>query len=130
MPRIPRGAVALAMSQAAKSPMLHRHGAVIWKNGSILGAGYNFQHTTDLQLKSRRRFSIHGERDALAGLRGDQIRGASMLAIRIKPTGGLSFGAPCKGCTKLLRRKGVKVVYWYDELGNLSCTYLQHGTQE
>ena len=112
----------LAIQQASKSPMLHRHGAVIWKNKTVLGAGYNYSKTTS--NKDGRKCSIHSEKDALAGLRQDQIHGSNMLAIRIRPDGTLSSGAPCKGCTKLLTRKGVKKVYWYDSTSNLNCTYL------
>jgi deoxycytidylate deaminase len=122
MAKIPQSAIELAVSQAKKSPMLHQHGAVIWKNNVIMGAGYNYYKTPP--SKGRRRFSIHGERDALNGLRQDQIYGASMLAIRIRNDGSISSGAPCKGCSKLLKRKGIAKVYWYDDESNLNCTYL------
>lgn len=124
MPKLPRGVLELAVSQAKKSVMLHKHGAVIWKSGTILGAGYNQPKQPPTQ-PVKRRYSIHGERDALAGLRADQIHGSSMLAVRVRSNGTLSFGSPCRGCTKLLSRKGVSTVYWFDELGNLNATYLR-----
>jgi len=124
MAKLPRGVLELAMSQAKKSVMLHQHGAVIWKGGTILGAGYNQPKQPPTQYV-KRRYSIHGERDALAGLRADQIYGSSMLAVRVRANGTLSFGSPCRGCLKLLARKGVNSVYWYDALGNLNCTYLR-----
>ena len=40
--KLPNGVLELAKSQAAKSPMSHMHGAVIWKKGKIIGAGYNY----------------------------------------------------------------------------------------
>lgn len=123
MAKLPQGALDLAISQAKKSPMLHQHGAVIWKNNTIMGAGYNYHKAPPSD--TARRYSIHSEKDALTGLRQDQIYGASMLAIRIRSDGTVSSGAPCKGCTKLLTRKGIKKVYWYDDEENLNCTYLQ-----
>ena len=123
MAKLPQGALDLAISQAKKSPMLHRHGAVVWKNNTIMGAGYNYPKVPP--TTNKRRFSIHSERDALNGLRQDQIYGASSLAIRVRPDGTLSSGAPCKGCAKLLKRKGIARAYWYDEQGDLNCTYLQ-----
>ena len=110
----------LAISQAKKSPMVHKHGAVIFKNKTILGAGFN-QHNAPPN-DSKRKFSIHSEKNALLGLRQDQIYGASMLAIRINASGQITSGAPCKGCSKLMKRKGIKKCYWFDENNNLICT--------
>tara|TARA_Y100000310_G_scaffold269004_1_gene281927 strand:+ start:979 stop:1347 length:369 start_codon:yes stop_codon:yes gene_type:complete len=121
--KLPNGVLELATSQALKSIMLHKHGAVIWKGNKILGAGYNF-HVAPPD-DSKRRFSIHSERDALKGLRGDQIYNSNMLAVRVRKDGSISSGAPCKGCRKLLIRKGVSKAYWFDEEGSLNCTYLK-----
>lgn len=110
----------LAVSQAKKSSMIHKHGAVVFKNKTILGAGFN-QHNGPPH--SKRKFSIHSEKSALTGLRQDQIYGASMLAVRVNNSGELISCAPCRGCTKLMKRKGIKRCYWFDENNNLNCTY-------
>lgn len=109
----------LAVSQAMKSPMLHRHGAVIFKRNDVLGAGYNHPKNLD----SIRRCSIHSEKDAMKGLHESQLRGASVLAIRLNKSDEIVSGAPCKGCSKLMKRKGILKCYWYDTNGNLNCTY-------
>lgn len=112
----------LAISQALKSPMRYKHGAVVFKDKGVIGAGYNW---SDLPpTTEKRKFSIHSERDALKGLRADQIRGADILAIRVRRDGTVSTGACCKGCTKLLRRKGIRRVFYYDKNGDFTCTYL------
>lgn len=120
--KLPQGVVELAISQAKKSPMVHKHGAVVWKTKRILGAGYNYHNTPPSD--STRRFSIHSERDALFGLAASQINNSSMLAIRVNSSGELISCKPCKGCYKLLKRKGVKKVYWHDDQLNLNCTFL------
>ena len=120
--KLPNGALELAVSQALKSPMQHKHGAVIWKKGQILGAGYNYHMSAP--SSKQRQFSIHSEKDCLSGLRGDQIYSADMLAVRVKKDSSLSHGAPCKGCRKLLRRKGIRKVFWFDEDYQISCTRL------
>ena len=120
--KLPKGVFDLAFSQALKSNMTHSHGAVIWKSNKILGAGYNYHISAP--TSTSRPVSIHSEKSALVGLRGDQIYGANMLAIRVTKAGQLSHGGPCKGCRKLLKRKGVLSVYWFDEDGNLCCTKL------
>tara|TARA_R100000951_G_scaffold17000_1_gene13516 strand:+ start:90 stop:458 length:369 start_codon:yes stop_codon:yes gene_type:complete len=112
----------LAVTQAHKSPMHYRHGAVIWKGKDILGTGYNFPAAPPTMDK--RRFSIHSERDCLKGLRGDKIFNAELLCVRVTPSGALSSSKPCRGCMKLLRRKGLKNVYWFNEEGKLKKTRL------
>jgi deoxycytidylate deaminase len=120
--KFPKGALELATSQAMKSIMTHKHGSVIWKGNTILGAGYNFHIAPPTTTK--RRFSIHAERDCLKGLRGDMIYGANLLVVRVRRDGSLSHGGPCKGCRKLMERKGIKNCYWFDELGNVCCTQM------
>lgn len=110
----------LAVTQALKSPMLHRHGAVIWKRNQVLGAGYNHSNTFS---DSARRHSVHSEKDAMKGLHESQLRGASVLAIRLNKSDEIVSGAPCKGCSKLMKRKGISKCYWYDTNNNLNCTY-------
>ena len=118
--KLPRGVLELAISQATKSPMQHRHGAVIWKGKTIIGAGYN--HHLSAPTPNNRKVSIHSEKDCLTGLRGDQVYGANVLAVRVTKAGQLSSGGPCKGCQKLLGRKGVNKIYWFDDEGNLNFT--------
>jgi len=120
--KLPRGVLELAVSQSQKSNMQQKHGAVIWKSKTILGAGYN-QHAS-ISSQSKRKFSIHAEKDCLVGLRGDQIYGSNILVVRISKSGSLSHSEPCNGCKKLLKRKGVVKAYWFDNQGNLSITYI------
>lgn len=113
----------LAVTQARKSPMQQRHGAILWKGNRIIGTGYNWPVAPP--GGEGRRFSIHAERDALKGLRADQIYGSSLLCVRITPGNErLASSQPCRGCSKLLRRKGVASVYWFDAEGNLNRTFL------
>jgi len=102
-----------ASSQACKSPMSYRHGSVVFKGNQILGAGYNWPVAPP--GGENRRFSIHSERDALKGLRGDQIYGSDIFSVRVTKAGAFANAAPCTGCQKLLKRKGIRKVYWYNE---------------
>tara|TARA_B100000035_G_scaffold207211_1_gene177251 strand:+ start:607 stop:975 length:369 start_codon:yes stop_codon:yes gene_type:complete len=120
--KLPNGVLELAKSQAAKSPMSHMHGAVIWKKGKIIGAGYNYPISAP--NITQRQVSIHSEKDCLNGLHSNQIFDSCVLTVRVTKNGDMLNGQPCKGCKKLLKRKGVKKVYWYDSELNLSVTYL------
>tara|TARA_Y100000034_G_C6626507_1_gene273308 strand:+ start:96 stop:467 length:372 start_codon:yes stop_codon:yes gene_type:complete len=122
MMKVPEDYLTLAVTQARKSPMHYKHGSVIWKSGRILGAGYNFPIAPP--GGNKRRFSIHAERDCLKGLRGDEIYGADLLSVRIVSEDAMGASKPCKGCMKLLRRKNLKSVYWFDSGGRLNRTFL------
>lgn len=115
--KLPNGTIEIASSQACKSPLGYRHGAVVFKGNKILGAGYNWPKA--LPGGENRQFSIHSERDALKGLRKDQIRGSDMFCIRVTRGGNYGLAAPCLGCQKLLKRKGIRKVHWLDDQGKL-----------
>ena len=117
MKKIPSGILEVASSQACKSPMGYRHGSVVFKGNKILGAGYNWPVAPP--GGEARRFSIHSERDALKGLRGDQIYGSDVFSVRVTKSGGLANAAPCVGCQKLLKRKGIRKVYWFNGSGKI-----------
>ena len=88
--------------------MSFRVGAVLFKGRNILGTGYAHR-TTHKNINTQQ--SIHAERACVAGLRHDVIRGADMIIVRINPQGEMMPIDPCKGCKKLLQRKGVRKVY-------------------
>ena len=115
--KLPNGILELASLQATKSPMGYRHGSVIFKGNNILGAGYNWPVAPP--TVEHRRFSIHSERDALKGLRGDQVYGSDIFSVRVTSGGAFANAAPCKGCRKLLKRKGVRKVHYFDEDGTI-----------
>jgi deoxycytidylate deaminase len=120
--KLPNGVLDLAISQALKSPMSHMHGAVIWKKGKIIGAGYNYHLAAP--TPTQRQISIHSEKDCLNGLHSNQIFNSSVLTVRVAKNGDMLNGQPCKGCKKLLKRKGIKKIYWFDSEAHLSVTYL------
>ena len=111
--KLPAGIIELASSQATKSPMGYRHGSVVFKGNNIIGAGYNWPAAPPTD--EHRRFSIHSERDALKGLHGTQILGSNVFSVRVTKGGALANAAPCTGCRKLLKRKGIKNVYWIED---------------
>ena len=115
--KFPNGMIETACSQACKSPLGYRHGSVIFKGNKILGAGYNWPVAPPGGEK--RQFSIHSERDALKGLRSDQVRGSDIFSVRVTRGGSYALAAPCKGCQKLLKRKGIRKVHWFNEDGKI-----------
>lgn len=116
----------LAKQQARKSIALYRHGAILIKKGEILGAGFNINHfrNTDVFV-DRPTPSHHAEERAMVGLRHDQIRGSTIMVIRIDNNNGcnLKMSKPCKRCLSLMKRKGIRKVIFStgteDEFDNI-----------
>ena len=104
--------IGLAIQQAKKSPMNFRIGAVLFSGREILGCGHNYHNHW---MVKNFRMSVHAEADAMIGLRHDMIRKADMVIIRIGRAGDILPGTPCKKCSNLLARKGIKRVYCFDE---------------
>lgn len=102
--------VVTAVTEAAKSPMLFRHGAVvIGKRGDIKGKGYNNYISAGRGIELGRRRSIHAERAALMKLSVEERRDVVVVAVRVGEGGDLREGAPCKGCQSFMKRCGVRV---------------------
>jgi len=108
--------VGVAISEAVKSPMLFRHGAVVVsERGEVRGRGYNNYISAGRGVEVGRRRSIHAERAALRKLSVEERRGVVVIAVRVGEGGDLREGAPCKGCQSFMRRCGVRVcVYRLD----------------
>ena len=118
----------LLASEAKKSPMQYRHGAVIVKKGKILGSGYNI-HCQPPRLENiyriqRKNPSIHAEMSCLKGLRHDQIRGSDIFVGRISKKGEFRMSYPCKRCISLLTRKGIKKVLYTKNPHSFGVIYL------
>ena len=120
--KLPHVVLNLAISQAHKSPLDYKHGAVIFYRKTILGAGFNWPKGP--MTYEKKVHSIHAERDCLAGLRHDQIQGASLLSVRVGPEGSMKCSAPCEGCRKLLTRKLIRCVFYFDYYGKMNCIWL------
>ena len=102
----------LAIKEALKSKMRYKHGSVIFNNQGILGSGYSWSRFKPNQ--EQKVLSIHSERDALKGIPVRYLRGAFMLNVRVTKIGLLTCSKPCVGCQKLLKRKGLLKIYYYE----------------
>lgn len=101
-----------AVTLAHKSTMTQRHGAVIVKNGEIIGEGYN--HHAQYMCHS---WSCHAEVDAIMSLRSKdrkQLNDATLIVVRVGGKGGnqIKHSKPCEGCKKAIEKAGIKRVFY------------------
>ena len=108
----------VAYKEGSKSVLGYRFGAVVWKGGKILQSGYNHMQMNPLDI-SGRPYSIHAEKDALKGLRLRETYGAALLCMRVTATKTMNPSRPCRGCLKLLKRRRLKEIWYYNHAGIL-----------
>jgi len=113
--------IELAKVQARKSVVRHQHGAVLLDSkGKVINTGYNYALYSTKPNNERRPHCIHAEQAALTGLRGQRVRGCSMVIVRLNARDELKMSKPCKRCWNLLTRKGIQCVVYSNETGGLT----------
>ena len=99
--------VKLAAKLALRSPHhQQRHAAIVLKGGAVLALGYNHD-------------SRHAEAVALGKLWPSKRRGATLLSLRLKPSGSIGLAKPCRRCEKLCREAGLARVYFSTASGDV-----------
>lgn len=111
-----------AARMARKSEMLHRHGAVIVRQGEIVAKGYNkrtnvFHHS----------YSFHAEVSCLIDLKRRfpneskcrrWLKDTKMFLVRVGPDAQgnpLKNSLPCKNCSCAIREAGIPIVFYSSE---------------
>jgi tRNA(Arg) A34 adenosine deaminase TadA len=108
---------------AQKSPLFLRHGAICFKGPKILGEGYNDTRPSPWAWQTLRKNipenhvhfrNSHAEVSCMRNVGEKALRGADMMVVRIgRPLGQeLRFSRPCKYCHALLKKKGIRKVYY------------------
>ena len=88
-----------------------RVGCVIARRSSVIGLGFNDGIKT--HAKSNHPYkSIHAEFDAVLSARGADVSGCTAYVCRVLKNGELAMAKPCVHCEAMLRKLGIKEV-WY-----------------
>ena len=111
-------AMALLSAQRSKDPNT-KVGAVIVKNGVIIGTGYNgtprkFKGTFNWNSEEKYNYVIHAEMNAVANA---QSVGVSVVGADIYLT-----MSPCHDCIKLLIQNQIRRVYYLKEYKDFELT--------
>ena len=89
-----------------------KHGALVIKNGKIIGAGVNAmrgQASVQATSKSWRGSYIHAEEAAIRNA-GTRASGATLFVARVNAKGLPLVSEPCVRCSGLIARYGIKRV--------------------
>ena len=109
----------IAIEEALRSEHAVKHGAVLMKNGKIINSARN-QYCTRQRIRmfnAQRIWSIHAEMNVLNGIPKSVTKGADLYVVRVTPYGSHEFmnSKPCKICSSLCRKAGIKNVYYSTE---------------
>jgi len=100
---------------ALKSSMKVRVGALLIKNGKVIGVGYNTLKR-DFYRKGQGgyrsgKFSIHAEQACINSCNRKDLKGSTLILIKINKCGEIKEGGCCAMCSSILRKyKIVKVI--------------------
>lgn len=97
---------------------VHKMGAVIIRNGNLIGGGWNKNHS---HPRSRSyAHTIHAELAAIimAGWWHGTLD-ADLYVVRITKAGSMATSKPCSDCMDLIRDAGIKSVTYISETGEV-----------
>lgn len=103
---------------------LARLGAILVKDGVIIGKGKNTRRSHPLQFrfsKSSVKISLHAEiaaiADALRKYDEEDLKGSTIYVARILKSGSTGKAKPCSVCQEALKHFGIEAVFWteYEE---------------
>lgn len=103
-----------AVDEAKKSTFHIKVGAVIFNKSKFVSSGHNHANRSIKKHHPRFRkteYSIHAEVDAIIKAKTD-LKGKSILIVRINNNDKFRLAKPCKYCLKYIRHVGIKRIYY------------------
>ena len=98
----------VAIKEANKSTMLHKHACVIVNKKKIVACAHN------VYLNSTA-YSIHAETNAINQLKKytqKDIKHCAMYVVRIGPNMTMKYSKPCTNCMRTINTLGISKVYY------------------
>lgn len=102
----------IAKKLSKKSTYVHQLGAVITKKNKIVGMGFNNPYKTHPQSNNDFK-NIHAELDAILDVENKKdLQGSVLYVYREHKNGQPANSKPCKYCKMLIKKAGIKKVYY------------------
>lgn len=106
--------IKLAISEAEKSDHKQRVGCVIFDKKIILSKGHNSSQKSVKKLHPKFQrwiYSVHAEVDAIIKAKKN-LKGTSLLVIRINKNKQFRLSKPCKNCMKYIEHVKIKKIFY------------------
>jgi tRNA(Arg) A34 adenosine deaminase TadA len=95
---------------ANKSTMQHKHAAILYRNGDIIGSGFNYQ----VDYMSHQ-YSCHAEVAAIQNCNKKDkknLSDATLIVIRIGKDNEPRLSKPCCNCQQMIKKHGIKKIFY------------------
>lgn len=102
--------IALQLAAEAEHDVTHQLCALVVSKNRVLSVGYNQPKTHPISSDTAQQ-QLHAEMDALLRC-SDGADGAEIIVTRVKPSGKPGLAKPCDVCQGILRRFGVRRVFY------------------
>ena len=114
--KIASGLIKAAMDFAKKGDTHYKLGAIIFSNGNkIVSGGYNqvrlFRNLHPRFQHESYQAAVCAEKAAILSAKTD-LKGMSMLVIRLNANDELRLARPCKRCSEFIQHVGIKKVIY------------------
>lgn len=103
--------IAIELAKEAERDVTHQLCALIVKKNRVLSVGYNSPKTHPISSATVQQ-QLHAEMDAILRCSETDLEGAEVIVARTRPSGKPGLSKPCEVCEGLLRRAGVKRVFY------------------
>lgn len=111
-----RAALAAAMQS---EDYQYKLGAAIFAKKRLISVGANNAKTHPLSRFYGRPVTVHAEMQAIIRAKNvvESLEGMVLVVARIKRNGEIGMARPCSGCEAIIRRNGIKEVWYTTENG-------------
>lgn len=103
--------IALELAGAATHDVTHQLCALVVSKNRVLSVGYNQPKTHPIS-KDTEMQQLHAEMSAILRCAESAVEGAEIVVARMKPSGKPGLAKPCGACQGILRRFGVRRVFY------------------
>jgi len=100
---------ALTLAAASEHDVTHKLCALVVSKSQVLSVGYNQPKTHPISADTPQQ-QLHAEMHAL--LKCGSAEGAEVIVVRSKPSGKPGLAKPCEICQGILKRFGVRRVFY------------------
>ena len=101
--------IALELAEASEHEVVHKMCALVVSKNQVLSVGYNQPKTHPISADTPVQ-QLHAEMHAV--IKCDSSEGADVIVVRSRPSGKPGLARPCEICEKVLRRFGVRKVFY------------------
>ena len=111
--------IAVELAGALEQDVTHQLCALVVQKNRVLSVGYNQPKTHPISADTRMK-QLHAEMHAVIQCPNRDLEGADVIVARTRPSGKPGLAKPCEVCEGILRRAGVRRVYYTTGWGSAS----------